>query len=923
MRYSGLGLFLIPFCIFLTAVFLHQGAAAQSLEQLKQYNVLHKDDADGDSHVRNIVGAIRTRGNSIEFTLALISTLIILAMFVRSIKKRGEGKEVRLLGALLSQLFIYALFNFFLINATHPPSAALSIKFAGAGITLALVASLHMLLSTPLPLEIPKAGKTILFLLYSPALVFIGLLPTDTLIAGVRHEINGFSGIEGPLYHAYVCIIVLYFSAGILILGYNFTRAGGAERNRIGFLGVGFSIPMLAFCFSRSIPLTGNANIAFHSVSMCCCAMIITYAILAGNLFDLHLLISPLIKNRKYHFHRELGNFTERGAKSAFTHGRIAKSLSRLFDCDVAVNLDGKPAAAAGGGADFKRIDIPAKVRDNLPGCPLIYTRKSRSPGIQSGLEPLKNASVEAFHVISMAAGSYCLLKFGPGVKKIVYSSQDMKRLRILWNELEKCLIFIDRFKKKSREGEVRIKELEKELAVTRNAIRDEGIDFRQSPPGRRGVTIRIALFGDLRDHAPGSDPRKEYLVFHWDATTPVKSIKDWSPHVVLIEGRRVEENREALEYLNMPLLVITDAQEEIMAAHRLFPRLLIEYAEPGLLKDWPAVLDRIQALAAVEAATLYQSDDQRLVSRNSEIVDIVVAVHGLNVIPAAILLTGESGTGKELLAECISEKFNLRMTTVNCASSMDGLFEARMFGHAKDAFTGAVKDKKGALEKADGGILFLDEVGDMSPINQAALLRALDSKTFTRLGEETPRKPNFLIVAATNKDLDAMAEKGEFRKDFLRRIRMGMHFHIPDLSERPEDIPLIAQFILGRCKGDMGKNVMCPKTVIDDLKNRPLPGNVRDLQHLLREGAAIAKENEPLRIKKRAKFREMDIGEKTLKQAAMEFEIDYISAALTRTDNDIAETARLLGMGDVSTLRKKMKRYGMPTTRKKRSLGP
>ncbi|MCP4691286.1 MAG: hypothetical protein GY859_24785, partial [Desulfobacterales bacterium] len=378
-------------------------------------------------------------------------------------------------------------------------------------------------------------------------------------------------------------------------------------------------IPILALLLSRVISLSGAANVAFYYVSRCCGSIIITYAVLGRNLYDPRLLFIPFLKSEKYYFHGRLSEFTKNGFKVAYTHGRMAKSLSCLFGCDVAVNIDGKPASAEGGGNAFKKIDAPAKFLRDPPGSdPLIFTGDVFPPGRHADLKRLADASVAAFHVIPMAGGSYCLIKFGPGVKEIVYSVQDMKRLRTLWGELEKCLLFISMAAKKRQESDSRVKALENELVGMRDAVRDEGIDFRKSPPGPRGVALKIALFGDLVNRAP--TPRTECSVLPWDGATPVEAIREWAPHVVMIEGRRMENNRRALDRLNLPMLVITDRAEEIMEAHRLFPRLLIEYAAPERLAAWTDILDIVQALAAVDAATLYQKDDQRLISRNREI---------------------------------------------------------------------------------------------------------------------------------------------------------------------------------------------------------------------------------------------------------------------------------------------------------------
>jgi len=214
------------------------------------------------------------------------------------------------------------------------------------------------------------------------------------------------------------------------------------------------------------------------------------------------------------------------------------------------------------------------------------------------------------------------------------------------------------------------------------------------------------------------------------------------------------------------------------------------------------------------------------------------------------ILILGESGTGKELLAKFIhrhSSRKHKPMITINCASLSKELIENELFGHEKEAFTGAVSRMTGRLEAADGGMLFLDEIGDMCLEMQAKLLRVLEHRGFERVGSSKTINPDVRFIFATNKDLPAEIEAGRFRQDLYSRLG-ALHLKLPPLRERKEDIPvLVTYFLDGFTKA--GKK---PKAISPELMrlfvNYDWPGNVRELQSKVR-AAAILSQNEVLEI--------------------------------------------------------------------------
>ncbi len=212
-----------------------------------------------------------------------------------------------------------------------------------------------------------------------------------------------------------------------------------------------------------------------------------------------------------------------------------------------------------------------------------------------------------------------------------------------------------------------------------------------------------------------------------------------------------------------------------------------------------------------------------------------------------SVLITGDSGTGKENIARIIhygsKRKENL-FCAVNSSAITDSLLESEFFGHKKGSFTGAIADKKGFFEISDDGTLFLDEIADM-PLNlQAKLLRAIEEKVITRVGDTSPIKTNFRIIAATNYNLDSMVQEKKFRLDLLHRLNT-LQIHIPPLRERTEDIrPMVDSFVT-EFANKMNKPVpSVPESVVNELKRYSFPGNVRELRNMVERAIIFCKGN-------------------------------------------------------------------------------
>ncbi len=210
------------------------------------------------------------------------------------------------------------------------------------------------------------------------------------------------------------------------------------------------------------------------------------------------------------------------------------------------------------------------------------------------------------------------------------------------------------------------------------------------------------------------------------------------------------------------------------------------------------------------------------------------------------VLITGETGTGKELVARAIHELSGRRERAfgeVNCATLSEQLFASEMFGHVRGAFTGAVRDHVGMFESGDGGTVFLDEVGELSLANQVKLLRVLQQRSFSRVGETRIRHSDFRLICATNRDLDGMVAEGGFREDLFYRINV-FPMRLPSLRERLADLPYLAEELLRVRSPQLGTGAEPPtvsERALDRLRAHPWPGNVRELENVLARAAVLA----------------------------------------------------------------------------------
>ncbi|MFQ5862438.1 MAG: sigma-54-dependent transcriptional regulator [Candidatus Brocadiales bacterium] len=281
----------------------------------------------------------------------------------------------------------------------------------------------------------------------------------------------------------------------------------------------------------------------------------------------------------------------------------------------------------------------------------------------------------------------------------------------------------------------------------------------------------------------------------------------------------------------------------------------------------------------------------------------------------STVLLQGESGTGKELVAMSIHAK-SMRVgkpfVVVNCAALQETLLESELFGHAKGAFTGAHETRMGLFEAADGGTVFLDEIGEMSPNTQSKFLRVLQSGEMRRVGENRVIGVDVRVIAATNKDLHQEVKEDRFREDLFYRLNT-ITINIPPLRERKEDIPILAEYFINLYK-ERGFNKRIDKKTMKMLTNYMWPGNVRELQNtiertvILSDGDTIENWTLP------DYFCATPFGEKLPEDIPLaELERRYIHHILAEKKGNKAQTAQVLGIS-LKTLYNKLKEYNMST---------
>jgi len=435
-------------------------------------------------------------------------------------------------------------------------------------------------------------------------------------------------------------------------------------------------------------------------------------------------------------------------------------------------------------------------------------------------------------------------------------------------------------------------------LRALRLLLKGEGFELETatSPPGIMSALESHDFDGVLMDlnYARDTTSGREGL----DLIPRIKSVDPILPVIVMTAWGSIEGAVEAIrkgagDYIEKPW----DNQRLLSTL-----RTQIELGR---------ALRRAQHLE-LENQRLRERDVPDFIATSRAMQPVLRLIERVGPSDASVLITGEPGSGKEVVARWLharSERADRPLVAVNAGGLSETLFESEMFGHVKGAFTDAKTDRVGYFELADGGTLFLDEVGNLSPAQQAKLLRVLETGEFQRVGSSRARRADVRVLAATNADLPARVAEDRFREDLLYRLN-SVEIPIPPLRERREDIPALAAYFLKQQTARYGVELDFSQAAMRALLAHTWPGNVRELRHaveravLLSEGATVDGEDLGLRPAPDAAAR---FDELTLEEA----ERILIQRALGRFDGNVSQAAEALGVSR-SALYRRLERHGI-----------
>jgi PAS domain S-box-containing protein len=369
------------------------------------------------------------------------------------------------------------------------------------------------------------------------------------------------------------------------------------------------------------------------------------------------------------------------------------------------------------------------------------------------------------------------------------------------------------------------------------------------------------------RAASEGKDCDLEYRLL-----MPDNSVK----HVHVV-AQAAKDERGRFEFVG----AVTDVTEQRRA------RAELERA----LEEIKRLKDRLQdENIALREEIIKASMFEEIVGNSPALRHVLVRVAKVAPTDSTVLITGETGTGKELIARAIhkaSKRADRAFVSVNCAGIPQSLIASELFGHEKGAFTGAAQRRLGRFELAEGGTIFLDEVGELPPKTQVALLRVLQEREFERVGGNRSIRANVRVIAATNRDLPAAIAAGTFREDLFYRFNV-FPIEIPPLRMRKEDIPLLVKYFIDRYAREAGKNIRnISKETLDLFQSYPWPGNIRELQNVI-ERSIIVSESETFSVDEswlaRQPLRTSPTSERELRQRVAAEEKQAIEAALTES---------------------------------------
>lgn len=427
----------------------------------------------------------------------------------------------------------------------------------------------------------------------------------------------------------------------------------------------------------------------------------------------------------------------------------------------------------------------------------------------------------------------------------------------------------------------------------------DEALSIVRNPDGgcKPAVILMDMNFSLSTSGREGLELLEKMQIF---TSCPVILMTAWASIPLAVEGMRLG----AFDFIGKPwdndrLLRTIDT-----ALHLAAPSAV---ANPSEQSDRDTVRQ--------PKATVQENDPcAHIIGRSDAICKIKEQIRRIAPTHASVLITGESGTGKELIAEALhrgSKRASAPFVKVNLGGIPESLFESELFGHKKGAFTNAFSDRKGRFELADGGTIFLDEIGELPVGNQVKLLRVLQEQTFEPLGESVSHRVDIRVVSATNASLERMVAEGRFREDLYYRINL-IHLHLPPLREHQEDIQLLVEAFSEAFAQSIG---LPPAVWSAEAMRRicamPLPGNVRELKNVVERTLLLSGSRE-ISARDVADFgSQVTAADHSDERTLTDMEEAAIRETLTKYNGNVSRAARALGLSRAALYRR-MEKYGL-----------
>ncbi|MFQ5790076.1 MAG: sigma-54-dependent transcriptional regulator [Acidobacteriota bacterium] len=430
-----------------------------------------------------------------------------------------------------------------------------------------------------------------------------------------------------------------------------------------------------------------------------------------------------------------------------------------------------------------------------------------------------------------------------------------------------------------------------------RTQLSSEGFEVHLASEGQEGVRLHQELQPNLvilDIHLPGLD-----------GLEVLKRVRENDPKAYVIMITAFDDMRTTVEAMKLGAF-------EYICKPIDYDELLLSIRKAQRIQEMDARLDYL----VTEASREWSIDN--IIGRTPQMREIFKTIGMLSRSKTTVLIRGESGTGKELVARAIHYNSDNReepFVAINCTALAEGVLESELFGHVRGAFTGAVRDSRGKIEIAGDGTLFLDEIGDISPNLQAKLLRVVENREYSRVGDERIQRTEARIVGATNRNLEELVRRGQFREDLYYRLKV-VEVKLTPLRERKEDIPLLVAYLLEKINRQLHTNVRkVPDSVMQLMMNYEWKGNVRELENALTRAVTLASGD--VLLAEHLQLPNVDSSQLTREVMSLkEMEKQYIDHILRRTRWNKSRASEILGITR-PTLDKKIKDYGLTDLRK------